>query len=183
MTTSKTKLLLGGLLVFALSCFGLFVTAVSGERNATLSLLNPQEFPSYHHPPMGITLSYPPDWRLETRDMIPPQPTPEIWTEGFSREGPTEGDLTYANNIVFYAPTFQEHPIDAIYLSIDSVRISPSGDLAAIVDLKIEAARLISPLDATIVTTQTLEGIDAAFVISTTGQLGQSQAICLPKTI
>ncbi|MCX6048354.1 MAG: M23 family metallopeptidase [Chloroflexi bacterium] len=151
-----------------------------GQRNPGVD----QAFTSFHHPPMGLTLSYPADWALDTLDTSPPAPTPEYLPPGYDPKSDEEGTLTFGNRIILSSPHVKEHPQDTILIGINSVRISPNGDLATIVALQSELERIDSPLGESVPTTitkQTMEGIDDIIVVSAKSQYGQSEAIWLAK--
>jgi len=152
---------------------------IDGSPHASLG----QDLLSFHHPPFGLTLAYPADWRLETLDSVKLPPTPEYLPPGYSAQEDTEGYQTIRNRITLYPPSFAKNPNDAVSIFINFYRISPSGDLSTVVALQNQLDHAGFPPDATKITVaqQTIAGVDDSVVVSYKDQLAQSETIWLAK--
>ncbi len=171
------------IVVSIIGVWGLF--SVSTSKMAILAANATEvEFLTFHHSPMGLTLSYPADWKLETHDMLPLPPTPEHLPEGFQRDVITEGDMTFSNHIDMYAPSYQENPSDQFQIFINFRRISEKDDLLSIIELENVASRSEWPIKESPVisiTKQTQAGIDDKYVVSIAGQFGNGETIWIAK--
>ncbi len=184
LTLKLTPFYLSAIIGLVLGILNPLVTVQVAAAEIPVISQGNNEILTYHHAPMGLTFSYPSDWKLETLSSVPLLPEPEYLPEGYSAEEDMEGRRTFGNKITLYPPGWEKELLDLVYIFISSNRVSASGDLLTVVTLQNELASVDSGLAKStdvIVTQPTFDGVDAVVGVSAKNADMHSESIWLAK--
>lgn len=145
-------------------------------------------WPIYDHSAYSLTLSYPPDWVVQTPNVDQLSKEPEDLPEGYEHNVDIERLRSFGNSITLFANEGSSSAGQMINVFVDSYRNLPNGELEAWADLRSELDQLSNSLrDITTVTIVTdtaayaPKGADATASVMVVNKYMQSETVWIAK--